>query len=452
LTFSRGSIAATAAGLVAMVTVARPRALLSGMLAAAAAVPAVALAYRADLLATGSATTEATAQGSQVAYIVVACMVVAAAGRGALLRLDARLSEPRTTRDQARGPLLGLLAAGVLGLLVAVALGFPAGIQRQYDQFLSGASVNSADLRDRLTRSGDNGRLDMWQVAVDGWEQAPLRGQGAGTFALTWDRQGSGGGARALDAHSLYVETLGELGVIGLLLVLSALLLVLGGFLLRARGPDRVVGGALFGCGLAWALSAGVDWIWEMPAVTLWFFAAGGVALAGERGATDGDRTAASPAAMKRPLRLAVAIVCLVVLLVPARLYLSDRSLRDGTLAFERGDCATAVDRALDSIAIFNVRPEPHQLAGYCQARLGQPRLAVRSLAKAVHLDRGDWKTHYGLAVTRAAAALDPRPEARVARRLRPGERRTANLLLLFDTEDPGEWRRRAFSGAAPLR
>lgn len=52
------------------------------------------------------------------------------------------------------------------------------------------------------------------------------------------------------------------------------------GFAARLGGPDRTLYAALFAAGLAWALHAGVDWDWQMPAVTLWVFALGGAALA----------------------------------------------------------------------------------------------------------------------------------------------------------------------------
>ncbi|MEA2143188.1 MAG: hypothetical protein QOI64_1618 [Solirubrobacteraceae bacterium] len=443
LTFSRGAIAASAVGVVALVAVGRPAGLLGGLPAAAATALAVTVAYRADLLVAGSAAAQATAQEHEVAVVVVLCVALAAVGRAALLRVDVGLAQ--VLHGTVHRLRLAWIVAAVVGVVVAVALGAPGTIQRQYEGFVKGDPVNSsADLRDRLTRGGDNGRLDQWQVALDAFQRAPLRGQGGGTFALSWDRERSGGGSQVLDGHSLYVETLGELGIVGLLLVLSALLLVLGGFLSRARGPDRVAAGALFGCGVAWALVAGVDWIWEMPAATLFFFAAGGLALARD------DVGGSASAPMKPPLRVAVAIVCLALVVVPARFYLSDLSLSDGERAFARGDCATALDRASDSIAILSARPEPYRLLGYCRATMGAPRLGVRALADAVRHDPDSWTTHFGLAVARAAAGMDPRPEARLARRLRPGERRTQDLLRLFDTEDPALWKRRALVIAAP--
>ncbi len=166
----------------------------------------------------------------------------------------------------------------------------------QYDRFADAEPPDAgADNRSRLATSSDNGRLLYWRVALEEFSQQPLTGEGAGTFPLQWDRLGRS--SQFNDAHSLYVETLGELGLVGLLLVVAVVLLVLGGFLARARGPHRVVGAALFGSGLAWALHAGLDWDWEMPAVTLWFFAAGGLALAvAAGGGTAGARR-------RRPVR-----------------------------------------------------------------------------------------------------------------------------------------------------
>jgi len=157
------------------------------------------------------------------------------------------------------------------------------------------------------------------------------------------------------------------------------------------------------------------------------------------------------PDAARRVARLVAAVGCLALVFVPARWYLSERPLRESERAFARGDCPRAVDRALDSTAVLGGRPQAYHLIGYCDISLGEPKLAVRALAAAVRNDPDKWATHYGLALTRAAAGLDPRPEARIARRLRPGEARSAALLRLFDTDDPSEWRRRALKAPLPL-
>ena len=95
----------------------------------------------------------------------------------------------------------------------------------------------------------------------------PILGSGAGTFAGYWVRSGEvpvhGG---ALDAHSLYLETLAELGPIGLILVTAMLVIpLISG--LRQRGATYVP--AAMGAYLAFLLHAGLDWDWEMPVVTV---------------------------------------------------------------------------------------------------------------------------------------------------------------------------------------
>ena len=133
------------------------------------------------------------------------------------------------------------------------------------------------------------------------------------------------------DAHSLYLEALAELGIVGFLLVVGVLALILGGFFLAARGPDRVLGGALFGAALAWALKPGWTTCGSTPPITLWLFAAGGLALAGRARATRAARPAATPVMRRRRIALAsgVALASVGLLVLPLRVDRSDGPLRD---------------------------------------------------------------------------------------------------------------------------
>ena len=131
-------------------------------------------------------------------------------------------------------------------------------------------------------------------------------------------------------------------------------------------------------------------------------------------------------------------------------MYLSDGRLRDGVRAFDRGDCATTIDRALASKAALGGRPEPYLLLAYCDVRFNRSGLAVAAMGNAVRRDPHSWEVHYGLALVRAAAGLDPRPEARTARRLNPREATIADTLRLFDTNNPQQWRARAGSARLP--
>ena len=104
-------------------------------------------------------------------------------------------------------------------------------------------------------------RAWYWHVAWQETAEAPVVGRGAGTFERSWLEE-QPIPVFVLDAHSLYLEMLAELGLVGLALL--ALVLVpplVGAF----RGASAAAAGAY----VAFLVHAGVDWDWEMPAVTL---------------------------------------------------------------------------------------------------------------------------------------------------------------------------------------
>jgi hypothetical protein len=110
-------------------------------------------------------------------------------------------------------------------------------------------------------------RASYYRVAWHEYTGHPLLGSGAGTFALYWARSGhvaSRGGA--LDAHSLYLETLAELGPLGLALLLAMLLYPLRAALAHRRAPYVPAAASAY---VAFLLHAGLDWDWEMPVVVV---------------------------------------------------------------------------------------------------------------------------------------------------------------------------------------
>ena len=447
-TFSRGAIATAIVALAVYLVLARSRGLLSGSIAVVPATAiAVSVAYGADLLAKENPTAPiAAGQADRVAWVTVLAMVAAGALRALLLALDARLTRVTVSPGSRRAVLGGGAALAVIGALVlAVALDAPSSIERQYDRFVEGRTIESGgDLRDRLTTPANNGRLDGWRVAVDGFEAERLHGTGAGTFEHEWARE------RPLqfsmvDAHSLYLETLSDLGLVGMVLLGAALLMVLGAFVLRARGPDRAIYAALTAMAVAWLIHAGLDWDWEMPAVTLWLFALGGLALA---------RSADAPRALGRPptpVRVALGFACIILAIAPAQIYLSQKSLDSSVAAFEADDCPTAVDEAIKSTDTLSVRPEPFEILGYCDVRLGNPKLGVRAMSEAVERDPRDWRLQYGLALVRGAAGMSPKAAARRAVRLNPREQMARDARDAFRTNDPQKWKRRALSARLPI-
>jgi hypothetical protein len=239
------------------------------------------------------------------------------------------------------------------------------------------------------------------------------------------------------DGHSLYLEVLGELGLVGFLLIAAVVLTILGGIALRIRGANRSVYAMAFAAALAWAIIAGIDWHWEMPVVTLWLFAVGGAALA--RGGT--------PRAPRlRPLWQRGTIAgacCVIVLLAPLRVAVSQDRAKASINAFLSGHCYTARDAARDSLRAVGSRPQPHEILAYCALIDGKRDVAVREFEAALRRDPGNWRLHYGLARMRAIAGRDPRGAARDALRLNPLEALTRDAVKRFaGKRHPAQWRR----------
>ena len=436
LTLSRGAISVCIVAVLAYAVLGRSRGLLTA-LASAAPPSAVALAvsYHADLLQTPGAA-GALDQGQRVAWVVAGCCFASLVLRALLLRVDQRVARAQLTVRLRGRALAGAVSIAVTALIaVGLALDAPGYVGDQYQLFLDRSSIPTSNARARLASASSNGRIDFWDVALDAYRRDPLKGNGAGTYELLWDTHRPSD-TPASDGHSLYVEVLGELGIVGLVLVGGAILLVLGRLALLVRGPDRALYAALLAAGGAWAVQAGFDWDWELPAVTLPFFALAGLALASSR------PVLGAPTVLTR---VVVGLAVVFIAVTPARIAVSQDRLNESVQAFKRGLCSTASDRAAASIDALGSRPEPFQLLAYCAVDGGRARLAVQTMQEAADRDPETWEVYYGLAIVRGAARLDPRPAARAALRLNPKDVFVRNAAESFAREGtPDAWARAA--------
>ena len=441
-TFSRGSILAGAIGLAVYVCVARPRGLLSG---AIATIPASGLllvaAYQANLLDTLDPTTPAAvAQGHRVAWVAAACVL----GGMALRLACARLLDPRLRRGGALGKVpaktrrAAFAGLGAVALVAALALGAPHAVAHEWSGFIGGAPTKLAkgDLRSRLTDPSNDGRTELWQVALHGFDAAPLKGSGAGAYQTLWNSHRSRP-AYVINAHSLYLQAMAELGLPGILLLVVLVGAILVGIVVRASGSRRVVHGAVLALAVVWILHAGVDWDWEMPVVTLGVFAAAGLALS-PRG---GGRAGWLPG---RQTRIVLGLLLLATLVVPVSIVGSQSKLGEAEHALYASDCGVATPAALSSIGWLDVRPEPYEVVGFCDLRMGRPRLAISAMKAAVAQDPHSWEPYCALAIAQASAGVDPRANVALALRLNPLERLTREAAKQLRGSNPTEWVRRA--------
>jgi O-antigen ligase len=100
-------------------------------------------------------------------------------------------------------------------------------------------------------------RAAYWNAARHLASLHPLRGTGAGTFDVVYH-----GLLPGHDAHSLYLQALVELGAVGLVLIVALFAVPLVAALRRSLAAPAA--------GLTvYLLAAGVDWDWQLPAVTV---------------------------------------------------------------------------------------------------------------------------------------------------------------------------------------
>lgn len=420
LTLSRGPVAAGLVGIVAFLVLARPRGTLSALVAAVPpSVIAVAVAYHHPVLTSNNPqSAQAASDGHDVALVLIACVVGAALVRLLLTTVDERIAAFHLPSERRRPVMAAAWGGSVLALvIVALAVHAPSRISDQYDRFVSSgqASPEQRDVRQSVFSTANRGIVDNWQAALDAFRDEPLHGQGAGTYENYWNehRPANQSSYNVVDAHSLYLEVLGELGIVGLALLVAVILSFLVALLPVGRGGNRSLYAALFSVVLAWAVHAGVDWDWETPAVTLPAFAIGGAALAAHA-------SRVRPSAAPQSSRVSLGVFLLVGALAPALVFTSQRQLNDARDAARTGNCTLALERAADSIGTLGMRSEPYETMALCQQQKGRLGLAIAAMRKAVANDPDNWRYHYQLGVLLGGASQNTRPDLLAAQRLNP--------------------------------
>ncbi len=257
LSFSRGALVALAAGLLVLLVLAPTRtqfrALVITLEAAAFGLfgPLVAPAVR-------------TLQGDRDRDGAIALGVMLAVGAGGVLLMRWAARDEQAQRLP-RGPLGLPRWAGTAAFVLVIALVLvPVLVAREGDT--AGADPAFGATSTRLA-SADSHRYAYWRVAVDTFREEPLRGVGSGGYSVAWLAERPQP-ERIRDAHSLPLETLAELGLVGFLLLLAAA----GGVALCARrvqAADPALAAGPAAALTAFALHACIDWDWELPAVTL---------------------------------------------------------------------------------------------------------------------------------------------------------------------------------------
>jgi len=409
-TYSRGSWLALAFGLGVLVafTPRRLRTVATTLVLAGPAALGVLLASRPYALTHDDAS---LAQSSTAGHRLAALLVVLIAAEvGLMLVLDLlqrRIAVPRAVRLACGTALVVVLLVVLAGVFMRE--GGPVSMTRHARNAFSASphGTGSTSLNSRLFSFSGNGRAELWAAARDDYRAHRWTGAGAGTFERYWQSQ-KDASFKVRDAHSLYVETLAELGPFGLALLVCALLVPVGaGFLVRRQAmlPAALAAYAAF------LVHAGVDWDWELSGVTLTALLIGSLVVVAAR--------ASSTRVVGKGFRVGATVAVVLASMAMIVAYLGNGALARAQTAVTDKSYVSAIDDANRARRLMPWSPWPLISRGDAQLAAGDSKDAAASYRHAISVDSGEWRAWLGLALatkdgTRAAAfaharALYPR-------------------------------------------
>lgn len=379
LSSSRGGIAAGLVGLVVLFIFARDRLALAAAAFAAGAGGGVliALASSRDAFVDDLANSAASSQGDTILiFTLFACAAAA------LIWL---VAEPLSRAI--RVPSLPVAGAATIVAVVAVAGAIAVDLPLRLDHFNDAPSFVSVDEQGgvaHLSSGAGNGRWQFWEAADDAFGTQPVRGLGAGGYEAYWTEHGALS-APVRNAHSLLLETLAELGLVGGVLLSGFLIVVAvrGIQIAATRDPWAVGALALFGACVAQSM---IDWTWELPATFGPAIVAAGLLLG------PALAPARSRARSAYGWGLAALIVGFATIWGAGILLLGETKIAESQEAVADGDLAKARKAAEDASTLQPWSSEPKLQLALVNEQAGEFGLARDDVAAAIAEAPGDWR------------------------------------------------------------
>ncbi len=380
LTSSRGGFGAVIAGGLVMLVVERRRLqlLVGALLGAAGGALLITYAHSHGAFLDGLTNAAARHQGWQVALATLVCALAVGLLRYLIDRPLTDLRLPVSWRILA--PALIAVAA------VTVVLINPEGRINQATPAADNAGPGSGHL---LSAGGSN-RTRYWQVALDAYASSPVTGVGGGNFGLYWNAHPEVA-IPLVNAHSLYLETLAELGVVGLLLLLGflATAAIVGWRSRAAPGGEAAAALAVLAAG---AVTAGLEWTWQIPAAFTPVIVAVGL-LTASPAEVPVARSAQIPHGSPRfGLGIAMIGVAWASIWAAGILLITELKLDSSRSAAARGDLATAADDARGAASVQPWSPEPRLQLALVEELSDNLRAARGAAGLAIDRGPGDWR------------------------------------------------------------
>lgn len=397
LTSSRGAVATLLAAVIVYLVAVERRifsvtaAILGG---AGGAFVVWILGQRSELVNGPITSAAATTEGRSAAVLVLGACVVTG-----LLYVPLSVVLERVPPPPIRVARAGLVAL-VLLLVAGIVAVHPLRRLHQFEAPPQGLATGPGSdfVRAHLLSGSGSGRWQFWASALDEWRSAPLLGRGAGSYESWWAQHGSIP-YFVEDAHSLYLETLGELGIVGFALLVLALLIAFAAGTMRARrssGEERVVVAALLGVLAGYAVGAGVDWMWELTIVSVVAFICLGL-LVGPGTAVRSlrlhdNRRPGRPLRSRLALGLPAAGAAWLILCVQAIPLLAGVAISQSQTASRAGDVNRALQEAATAQKIQPWAPTPYLQLALVYEQAGRFHPAHAAILKAIDHDPLDWR------------------------------------------------------------
>jgi O-antigen ligase len=399
LTDSRGGVLALIFGLVAfyaLVPDRLPKLVTALVAGAGSAILVAAVTDRADLQ-NGLGTALAHRQGDELIGFVLVTIAGVALIQAAIALVDRHVERPAWMVVPRRRAAIAAGVALALAVVVAVAVGVPGKLSDQWDSFkqpeAAPAAANATNVFDRLQNLSGSRRYQYWNVAWDAFESEPVHGIGPGTFEFRWLEHGRPY-EFVRNAHSLFLETLAELGIVGLLLLLGLLgwlVAVIGRAALSSRGdPGRRVIAATCAAGvLAFCGGALVNWTWQIGVIPITTLLLAAVGLAVARTGRSGRR---SRRATAPPVRIAFGVLAAVALVAIAIPLSATDALRTSQADARGNNLAGALSRANDALAMQPYAATPRLQRGLVLEAAGRFAPAAAAVRGAIAREPDNWR------------------------------------------------------------
>jgi MFS family permease len=370
-------------------------------LAAIGSLVLILFSHSRDALESGRAAGDALHEGDQMLVIAIIVCLVMIAARFALQPVLARIREAQIEVPARR--VRQALIAGAAVIAVAIVAAAASGVlSDRWESFKSatGLDPNEGGQGAQLTDVSARGRYQFWAGAVDAWESKPVLGIGPGTYEFWWAQHGDPDAAIfVVNAHSLYLESLAELGPLGFLLICAFVLVALIAGAMRAWRStlgDRPELAAALGASFVFAAAAAVDWVWQLAALSAAFLvlaavAVGGVAAVDAEPTVSRDEPRAPAWRRLAPAVLTAALGVLALIAIGLPLA-SDSAVEQSRQQVADGDLDSALDSAEDAVAIESFASTPRLQEATTLELMGRIDEAVTAAREATAKEPTNWR------------------------------------------------------------